>query len=318
MALTANSPIIDGVDTGHASWRHLLWARWPSAGPPPYLRSAAHYDDVVAKLVEDGQILDAAMVYWDVRLSAHLPTVEIRISDVPATIEETALFASLVRALVITAVADIDNGRLAVPIDQARLRWECRAAARDGLSSPHFRRTTRKHPVPGTSSIAELLSHIRPTLEESGDYEFTRDGLARVLREGNGAVRQRDALRNGGPENVVELLSRLTLQGCGDGGGNPARATTNRRGQADEKSTPDERELLQVEHVIQRLISRYPSVAPTEIELVVRAIHRRFADVPVHDFVPLLIEKAAGRAIGDRTTGPSDSARSGPDTLMTT
>ena len=156
LALTANSPIIDGIDTGHASWRHLLWARWPSAGPPPYLRSAAHYDAVVAKLVEDGQIHDASMVYWDVRLSAHLPTVEIRISDVPATIEETALLASLVRALVITAVADIDRGRLAVPIDQARLRWGCRAAARDGLSGPPFCSALRCRtaPFPSLRTVA--------------------------------------------------------------------------------------------------------------------------------------------------------------------
>lgn len=48
LSLTANSPIIAGTDTGHSSWRHVLWARWPSAGPPPQFRSADHYDAVVA------------------------------------------------------------------------------------------------------------------------------------------------------------------------------------------------------------------------------------------------------------------------------
>ncbi len=213
LALTANSPITGGADTGYASWRHLLWARWPSAGPPPYLRSAAEYDDAVTKLAEEGHILDTAMVYWDVRLSSHLPTIEIRISDVPATVEETALFASLVRALVTTSVAAVDSGRPSDPVDLAHLRAACRRAARDGLSGPQFR-TATAHSVPEQASIAHLLSHIRPALEQSGDYEFTRGTLAAVLRDGNGAVRQREALRLGGPTQVLKQMSRLTAEGC--------------------------------------------------------------------------------------------------------
>lgn len=203
LALTANSPIAEGIDTGHASWRHVVWARWPSAGPPPYFRSAAHYDDIVAGLAEDGHILDPAMVYWDVRLSAHLPTIEIRVSDVPATVMETALLASLVRALVITSVAAIGRGHLAVPISSTRLRSACSCAARDGLSSTRF-----------PMALTQLLCHVRSALEESGDYEFTRDALATVLTSGNGAVRQRGALLAGGPANVVDVLSRLTVEGC--------------------------------------------------------------------------------------------------------
>ncbi|GGN77433.1 glutamate--cysteine ligase [Nocardia rhizosphaerihabitans] len=203
LALTANSPIAEGIDTGHASWRHVVWARWPSAGPPPYFRSAAHYDDIVAGLAEDGHILDPAMVYWDVRLSAHLPTIEIRISDVPATVLETALLASLVRALVITSVAAIGRGHLAVPIASTRLRSACSCAARDGLASTRF-----------PPALTQLLCHVRSALEESGDYEFTRDALATVLTSGNGAVRQRGALLAGGPANVVDVLSRLTVEGC--------------------------------------------------------------------------------------------------------
>ncbi len=61
--------------------------------------------------------------------------------------------------------------------------------------------------------------------------------------------------------------------------------------------TVDE-ELIQVEQVIERLLTRYPSAPPADIELTVRAIHKRFADVRVHDFVPLLVEKAARQAIG--------------------
>ncbi|MEU4317454.1 glutamate--cysteine ligase [Nocardia fluminea] len=230
LALTANSPIAEGVDTGHASWRHIMWARWPSSGPPPYFRSAAHYDDIVARLARDGQILDPAMVYWDIRLSAHLPTIEVRISDVPATAMETTLLASLVRGLVITSVAAIGRGHFAVPVPRSHLRSACRYAARVGLSSTRFP-TALAGRREGRRALARLLCHVRPALEESGDYEFTRDALATVLTSGNGADRQRRALLAGGPEKVIDVLSRLTAEGV--------EADDFRRGKVTRPTSPE-------------------------------------------------------------------------------
>jgi len=63
--------------------------------------------------------------------------------------------------------------------------------------------------------------------------------------------------------------------------------------------TGDE-ELLHVERVITRLISRYPAVSPTEIEVRVRKIHERFVGCRIRDFVPLLVEKAARQEISNR------------------
>ncbi len=96
LAATANSPLHRGRDTGYASWRAIMASRWPCAGPPPRFTSAEHYDAIVAMMIDSGNILDPGMVYWDVRPSAHLPTVEVRVSDVPATVDETVLLAMLV------------------------------------------------------------------------------------------------------------------------------------------------------------------------------------------------------------------------------
>ncbi|MEV0708631.1 three-helix bundle dimerization domain-containing protein [Nocardia aurea] len=75
-------------------------------------------------------------------------------------------------------------------------------------------------------------------------------------------------------------------------------------------------ELLQVEQVIERLITRYPSFPPADIELIVRTVHKRFADVRIHDFVPLLVEKAARQSISDRLAAPIGDSRDGTDTLI--
>ncbi|MGZ6780405.1 MAG: glutamate--cysteine ligase, partial [Mycobacterium sp.] len=89
LAVTANSAVYRNTDTGYASWRSILWQRWPSAGPPPHFESAEEYDAVVAMLRNSGAMLDDGMVYWDVRPSANFPTIEVRVADVPATVAES-------------------------------------------------------------------------------------------------------------------------------------------------------------------------------------------------------------------------------------
>lgn len=73
-----------------------------------------------------------------------------------------------------------------------------------------------------------------------------------------------------------------------------------------------EDESLQIEQVIVRLATRFPSVPPAEIEVVVRGIHERFANAHIHDFVPLLVEKAARQAISD-----SPASLTGDHTMAT-
>src|SRR6185312_14312722 len=106
LALSANSAVYRNADTGYASWRSIVWARWPSAGPPPHFDSVDEYDGMVRMLQCGGAALDDGMVYWDVRPSANFPTIEVRVADVPATVADTVLYATLVRALVTTAVED--------------------------------------------------------------------------------------------------------------------------------------------------------------------------------------------------------------------
>lgn len=210
LAFAANSPITGGRDTGYASWRHMLWSRWPSAGPPPHFDSATHYDAVVTEMLEHRTILDTAMLYWDVRLSAHLPTIEIRVADVPATAEDAVLVATLVRGLVVTAFAAIRLGGTAAPVDSHRLREAYWRAARDGIDGQGIDPITGRL-VPATDPILRLLDHIRPALERTGDYRQTQQAVRAVLASGNGAVRQRRTFRAGTPHDLLDTIGRTTL-----------------------------------------------------------------------------------------------------------
>ncbi|RKT54172.1 carboxylate-amine ligase [Saccharothrix australiensis] len=210
LALTANSPIHQGVDTGCASWRSVLNSRWPCSGAPPYFTSAEHYDAVLATMVDSGAVLDPAMVYWDVRPSDHLPTVEVRVSDVPATVDESILLAALVRALVGTALEAVRRGERGLPVTTEALRAAYWRAAHDGIEGDGVDLFGNRR-VPAAHLVRGLLRHVRPALRRSGELHAVNALLTKVLQNGNGAVRQRRAFRQRGRiEDVVAVLTRDT------------------------------------------------------------------------------------------------------------
>ncbi|MBJ8347820.1 glutamate--cysteine ligase [Antrihabitans sp. YC2-6] len=210
LALTANSAVYRGVDTGYASWRSVLWSRWPSAGPPPYLRDADHHRAIVEMMLASGAIVDDRMIYWDVRLSTHLPTVEVRVSDVPATVDETVLLATLVRAAVITAMRQIDDGEDGPHVAAEILRVAYWKAAHDGLTGDAIDALAGRV-IPAADMVRTLVDHVRPALEDLGEYQETTELLDSVLARGNGAVTQRNALRERGAiADVVDACAHAT------------------------------------------------------------------------------------------------------------
>lgn len=214
LALSANSAIYRNADTGHASWRSVLWARWPSAGPPPHFASIDEYDAAVRMLEDADVMLDEGQVYWDVRPSANFPTVEVRVADVPATVAETVLFACLVRALVMTALDDEQRGEPELPLTPHVLKAAYWKAARDGLSGTALDLAESHAPVAVPTLLDELVARVGPALRAAGDEEFVRAELARVVGKGNGAERQRAAWRRRHDvADVVAEASDATLSG---------------------------------------------------------------------------------------------------------
>ncbi|WHT17541.1 glutamate--cysteine ligase [Crossiella sp. CA-258035] len=210
LALSANSPFSRGQDSGHASWRHVSWARWPSAGPPPFFDSPAHYDASVSALLRAGAALDRKMVYWDIRLSEAQPTLEVRVCDVAATVEEAVLLGVLVRALAQAASHDIEAGVAAPRIPHEVLRAALWRAARDGLGG-HCPDPESGSLLPVSAVLRRALRRLRPFLSANGELELVERLTEHLFTVGGGAQRQRQAMaRRGEPMDVVELLARQT------------------------------------------------------------------------------------------------------------
>jgi glutamate---cysteine ligase / carboxylate-amine ligase len=215
LAMSASSPYFLGADTGYASYRSIVVARWPTAGPPPVFHSLREYDSVVERLIRSGVITDSKMIYFDVRPSARYPTLELRITDGCPLIEDVTLLAGLARALVATAAAEERAGVEARETDYAMLRGATWRAGRSGLDGMLVDPRTAEG-VPAGEMVRRLLEHLRPALEHFDDWRTVSDLAAQLLARGTSARRQRRFVATD-PElnSVVAELVRETYSGLG-------------------------------------------------------------------------------------------------------
>ncbi|OIV38965.1 hypothetical protein BIV57_03140 [Mangrovactinospora gilvigrisea] len=201
-ALASNSPFLDGRDTGYQSWRTMVWARWPQAGPTPVFETPEEYDATVRMLVGSGALCDRRMVYWHARRSQRYPTVEIRVADVSPSVDGAVLVAALGRGLVGRALAEVRAGAAAPAVGDAVLRAAHWRAARDGLAGEGVD-VAAGRTVGAWELVGRLVEWVRGPLEDYGDAGEVDALLDAVRRFGNGAQRQRAA---GSFTDVVDLL----------------------------------------------------------------------------------------------------------------
>lgn len=210
VAMSANSPYQSGRDTGYASWRAVVRGRFPCLGPPPYAESLDHYRALATAMHESEALLDAELPFWDVRPHPRLPTLEVRAMDVPADVDDSAAIAAVVRALVMTAVRQVERGDEGPRTPGELLRAAYWRAARDGWAGGGVDALTGRV-LPAPEQGGRLLEYIRPALEECGDTEAADALLRRLRARGAGAQFQRaSARRHRGLAGVVDDLVELT------------------------------------------------------------------------------------------------------------
>ncbi|MFE2279837.1 glutamate--cysteine ligase [Streptomyces sp. NPDC059454] len=218
LALSASSPFWLGSDTGYASWRTMVWQRWPTAGPAGCYGSAADYDAAVTELIGSGVIGDTGMLYHDVRPSAHQRTLELRVCDACPRAETVVLVAGLFRALVRDACDRLERGPdHGCDGHHEWLRAATWRAARSGLEGrlvdPETRRATSAPVV-----LRGMLHRLRAALEASGDFTTVRTLLEEALATGSAAHRLRRAAQDEDLLAGIDMLVAETRLARGDPG----------------------------------------------------------------------------------------------------
>lgn len=99
LALSTSSPFWQGLDTGLKSYRLTVFDGLPRTGLPESFGSYGEYQRTVEVLTRANLIEDASKIWWDLRLSARFPTIEMRVTDVCPRLEDALTIAALYRCL---------------------------------------------------------------------------------------------------------------------------------------------------------------------------------------------------------------------------
>jgi carboxylate-amine ligase len=198
-ALGAGSPFWFGRDSGMASSRAAVIRAYPGRGIPPVLGSWDEYLASLDAVRAGGGPTDHTMVWWDARPQPRLGTVELREVDVQTDLESAGAIAALARGIAIRAAEE----PLTKPAPEQALHWSSFRAARDGLDAEiYFDGSPR--PV---RKVAEAV------LARLGEADPELEGIRRIVREGNGADRQRAAFKAGGMPGLLRHLADGTSRG---------------------------------------------------------------------------------------------------------
>jgi carboxylate-amine ligase len=96
IALAANSPFVDGADSGLRSSRIDALAALPNGGAPPVFRTWAEWEARTAGL-------DYRRLHWDVRPHPDYGTIEVRVADQQTDVRRSAAIAGMVQQWVLWA-----------------------------------------------------------------------------------------------------------------------------------------------------------------------------------------------------------------------
>ncbi|QNQ91084.1 glutamate--cysteine ligase [Corynebacterium poyangense] len=198
LAPSASSPGWDGLDTGYASNRTMLYQQLPTAGMPPQLRSWQEWESYMVDQSRSGVINHTGSMHLDIRPAGKWGTIEVRVSDAPSNLHELSAVVALTHCLVIYYDRLLsEEGPAALPSLQpwhlTENKWR---AARYGLDALIItdRATNEAWVKDELYSLVELLE---PTAKEFGCTQELHQ-VEEILVQGAAYQRQREMLQETG------------------------------------------------------------------------------------------------------------------------
>lgn len=206
-ALGANSPFIEGSDSGLCSIRPKLNEAFPRAGIPPHFGS---WEELVAFVDwgrAGGLFPDASHFWWDLRPHLTHGTLELRAADAQTRVEDAAAIAALFQALVYRLAERWDAGERLPVHDTHKINENAWRAYRYGVRGWLVDLDTGE-PEPTRDRLERLVSEVEPAATRLRSAHQLRH--VRTLLAGNGADRQRYVHERDGMRGLAEWLVRET------------------------------------------------------------------------------------------------------------
>ena len=183
LAVSANSPFLEGRDTGLHSVRTQIFTKsFPRCGVPDAFGSWDAFAEYIELLLRTRSIVEYTQVWWSVRPHFTFGTVEVRICDAQGTAAESEGLAALIVACVAQAALDIDAGVPFEDLPHRLIEENLWRALRSGLDGELID-FGRGESYPASETVERLLEWSAAARAELG--------IEVSLPRFNGAQRQR-------------------------------------------------------------------------------------------------------------------------------
>jgi carboxylate-amine ligase len=205
LALSANSPYLDGLDTGlHSARTQSFTKSFPRCGVPDPFGGWRAYREYIEFLRDTRSIVEFTQVWWSVRPHFSFGTVEVRICDAQATAQESEALAAMIVACIAQATREVDEGVPFLDPAPRMIEENMWRAIRFGLDG-RLIDLERAAEYPAREVLDRLAAWTEPIRSELGiDLAFP---------ERNGAQRQRRMIEAGaGREEVFAASVAETRQ----------------------------------------------------------------------------------------------------------
>ena len=205
LALASNAPFYGGEDTGLATVRPKVNELLPRQGVPPAIPSWEEWADALRWGAALGTVPEARVWWWELRPHPTYGTLEVRVPDAQATVEDAAGVIAIVHCLAHWLGERHDAGETLPAPPTWRIeenRWRALSRGLDGELADLDTGAV----APERERLAALIEALGPSAEALGcEREL---GFARALAEHNGAERQREAARGRARAAVEWLIER--------------------------------------------------------------------------------------------------------------
>lgn len=187
-ALSTNSPFWEGRNTGFKSYRSKIFDKFPRTGIPGIFDNLAQYENYVNLLVKTNCIDNPKKIWWDIRIHPFFPTIEVRICDVPMTMEETLSITALIQALVAKLYRLKTQNLNFITYHRALINENKWRAGRYGLDGKMID-FGKECEVKTRLLIEELLDFVDEVVDELGSRKEI-ENVRNIMNHGTGADRQ--------------------------------------------------------------------------------------------------------------------------------
>ncbi|MGI9265608.1 MAG: carboxylate-amine ligase [Gammaproteobacteria bacterium] len=177
IAVTANSPFWRGHYTGYACYRRRLLTAAKTYGIPPYFDNWQDFVRFFDMAKHARSVRTIKDIHWDIRPHPDFGTLECRVMDAQATVDDVAFVAGLVR-VVVAWIGEMPGERIEAVVPRRLSSWADR--------ENHFRAT---HWGMEADLIHDESGNTRPLGSYLGSLAEAIEGIANDIGEGYVAAR---------------------------------------------------------------------------------------------------------------------------------